>query len=327
MPRMMRLPSPASDYKVDWANQYTRMLEAENSALWNAIANIEVSATALEVGVTTIAAGVTTRVLYDNAGMLGEYAISGTGSVAMTTSPTFVTPVLGTPASGNLMNCTALPLGSVTGLGAGVATWLATPSSANLASAVTGETGSGALVFDTGPTLSNPIVGTQAISDNSTKAASTAYVDRQVGQVVKTFTGTVATGTTVIPIDNTIPQNTEGDQYLSLTITPRSTASTLLITVQAFVTNSAAAANAIGVALFQDSTANALAATWMLSTGSSLGGLLTYTYAMTSGTTSATTFKVRAGSSAVGTTTLNGQSGTQEYGGVMPSGIIIVELI
>lgn len=47
-------------------------------------------------------------------------------------------------------------------LGSGVATWLATPSSANLAAAVTGETGSGALVFATSPTLVTPALGTPA---------------------------------------------------------------------------------------------------------------------------------------------------------------------
>lgn len=49
----------------------------------------------LTVGTTTIASGTTARVLYDNGGVLGEYAISGTGSVAMTTSPSFTTPTLG----------------------------------------------------------------------------------------------------------------------------------------------------------------------------------------------------------------------------------------
>jgi hypothetical protein len=47
----------------------------------------------LTVGTTTITSGTTTRVLYDNAGVVGEYAISGTGSVAMTDSPTFTTVV------------------------------------------------------------------------------------------------------------------------------------------------------------------------------------------------------------------------------------------
>lgn len=44
-------------------------------------------------------------------------------------------------------------VGSITGLGTGVATWLVTPSSANLIAAVTDETGSGALVFGTAPTI------------------------------------------------------------------------------------------------------------------------------------------------------------------------------
>jgi hypothetical protein len=86
---------------------------------------------------------------------------TGTGLLVFNTSPTLVTPILGTPTSGTLTNCTGLPVGTgVSGLGAGVATFLATPSSANLATAVTGETGTGALVFGTGPTLVAPILGT-----------------------------------------------------------------------------------------------------------------------------------------------------------------------
>ena len=48
----------------------------------------------------------------------------------------------------------------ITSLGSGVATFLGTPSSANLAAAVTGETGTGALVFATSPTLVTPVLGT-----------------------------------------------------------------------------------------------------------------------------------------------------------------------
>ena len=64
----------------------------------------------IQVGTSTVTSGTSTRVLYDNAGVVGEYAISGTGAVAMTDSPTFVTPALGTPASGVLTNATGLPL-------------------------------------------------------------------------------------------------------------------------------------------------------------------------------------------------------------------------
>lgn len=66
------------------------------------------TATDILVGTTTVTGGTTTRVLFDNAGVLGEYVISGTGSVAMTTSPTFVTPTLGVAAG------TSLALGGAT---------------------------------------------------------------------------------------------------------------------------------------------------------------------------------------------------------------------
>lgn len=78
-------------------------------------------------------------------------------------SPTLVTPNLGTPSAGTLTNCTGLPVSTgISGLGTGVATFLATPSSANLRSAVTDETGTGSLVFATSPTLVTPALGTPA---------------------------------------------------------------------------------------------------------------------------------------------------------------------
>jgi hypothetical protein len=85
---------------------------------------------------------------------------TGTGSGVRATSPTLVTPILGTPTSGTLTNCTGFPLANLSGAAAGVLTFLATPSSANLITAVTDETGSGALVFATSPTLVTPLLGT-----------------------------------------------------------------------------------------------------------------------------------------------------------------------
>jgi hypothetical protein len=86
---------------------------------------------------------------------------TGTGLLVFNTSPTLVTPILGTPTSGTLTNCTGLPIATgVSGLAANVATFLATPSSANLAAVLTDETGTGANVFATSPTLVTPILGT-----------------------------------------------------------------------------------------------------------------------------------------------------------------------
>jgi hypothetical protein len=85
---------------------------------------------------------------------------TGSGALVFANSPTLVTPALGTPSSATLTNATGLPISTgVSGLGTGVATFLATPSSANLISAITDETGTGALVFANTPTLVTPNIG------------------------------------------------------------------------------------------------------------------------------------------------------------------------
>jgi hypothetical protein len=94
-------------------------------------------------------------------GGTGVGTSTGTGNNVLSNSPTLVTPALGTPSSATLTNATGLPISTgVSGLGTGVATFLATPSSANLRTAVTDETGTGALVFATSPTLVTPALGT-----------------------------------------------------------------------------------------------------------------------------------------------------------------------
>jgi hypothetical protein len=108
-----------------------------------------------------------------SAGYIRFSTITGTGANVLATSPTLVTPVLGTPSSGTLTSCTGLPLTTgvtgtlpvanggtgITALGTGVATWMGTPSSANLAAAITDETGSGVVVFGTSPTFTTSVDG------------------------------------------------------------------------------------------------------------------------------------------------------------------------
>jgi hypothetical protein len=83
-------------------------------------------------------------------------------------------PTLGTVAQADLINATGLPISTgVAGLGTGVATFLGTPSSANLRTAVTDETGTGSLVFATSPTLVTPNLGTPTtlVATNATGTA------------------------------------------------------------------------------------------------------------------------------------------------------------
>ncbi len=97
------------------------------------------------------------------------------------TSPTLTTPDLGTPSALTLTNATGLPVSTgISGLASNVATFLATPSSANLISAITDETGSGSLVFATGPTLSQPIVISPEEKWNIVASAATGTVNIDV---------------------------------------------------------------------------------------------------------------------------------------------------
>lgn len=124
-------------------------------------------------GTTTVTLPATTGTVALTANKLSDFAATssselagvisdetGSGSLVFANSPTLVTPALGTPSSVTLTNATGLPISSgVSGLGSNVATFLATPSSANLLSAITDETGTGALVFANTPTLVTPNIG------------------------------------------------------------------------------------------------------------------------------------------------------------------------
>lgn len=144
-------------------------------------------------------------------------------------------------------------------------------------------------------------------------------------QVATYTTSSVATGTTLIPQDDTIPQSSEGDQYMTLAFTPKYSTSTLVIQVKADVASSTAG-NPMIMALFQDSTASAIAATNNYEATANAVHTLLINHSMTAGTTSSTTFKVRIGLTNAATLTFNGSAGARRLGGIINSSIIITEV-
>ena len=133
-----------------------------------AITALPVATAAATTDVLPIVQGGTTKqvtnaLLFTNSTLVAPalgIVASGNISACTSTSMVLTTPLLGTPTSGTLTNCTGLPVATgVSGLGTGVATFLATPSSANLRTALTDETGTGSAVFATSPTLTTPVIG------------------------------------------------------------------------------------------------------------------------------------------------------------------------
>ena len=147
----------------------------------------------------------------------------------------------------------------------------------------------------------------------------------KVVQVVNFQTGAVATGTTVMPGDDTIPQITEGDQYMSQTFTPTNANNILLIDVVMIASINADVL--MGIALFRDAVADALASAMFYPRDiNSLIDAVCFRHKMAAGGTSEITFRIRSGGSGASTVTFNGRAGARVYGGALASSITITEL-
>lgn len=184
---------------------------------------------------------------------------------------------------------------------------------------------------DSAAVLASDVVTTAKILDanvTTAKLADGAVTSAKVAtgipvQVVSVAYAAVGTTSTTIPADDTIPQNTEGAEFMTLTITPKSATNILAIEVVT-MSSTSIVTNAV-VALFQDSTANALAATTTTVPGNTYTTMIPLGHTMTAGTTSATTFKVRCGPSAAATYTFNGTAGGRLFGAITKSYIKITE--
>lgn len=143
---------------------------------------------------------------------------TGTGNLVFSNSPTLVTPILGTPQSVNLTNGTSLPITTgVSGLGANVATFLATPSSANLINAVTDESGTGSLILNTSPNINTSIttssasfslINATATTVNFAGAATTLTIGNASGNTSLNGNVTVGGNLTVSGTNTIINANT-----------------------------------------------------------------------------------------------------------------------
>jgi len=165
----------------------------------------------------------------------------------------------------------------------------------------------------------------ESITSNRSITIPDSDISCFVVQRVSTLTGAVATGTTITPLDDTIPQITEGTEFMTRAITPKNSNNILVIDVTLNVASSVVTPTFIA-ALHQDSTANALAAMTAQCNNADGATNITFRHIMTAGTTSSTTFRVRVGLGGAATVTFNGvAAGTRRMGGVMASSITVTE--
>jgi hypothetical protein len=115
----------------------------------------------------------------------------------------------------------------------------------------------------------------------------------KVAQVVVAETATTASGSTAIPFDGTTPQNTEGFEVLTATITPTNASSTLLVEFAGWGTVNGAMG--VATAIFKDSGADAVNSSLVHVTSNDLLAVFQCAASISAGSTSAQTFKVRIG--------------------------------
>lgn len=146
----------------------------------------------------------------------------------------------------------------------------------------------------------------------------------KVVQEITSSSGSYATGSTQIPFDDTIPQVTEGDQYMSISFTPQNALSTLIVEVNAYF--AAGSGKAIIAAIFRDGAVNALSAGSYESFANNAFGVIVLRVAVTANSTSPTVFTLRAGSNDGSTIDFNGDNASRKFGGVSSTSWKITEV-
>ena len=152
-------------------------------------------------------------------------------------------------------------------------------------------------------------------------------VGGNVLQAVSVLNNTASSSTSQFPADDTIPQNTEGTELMTLAITPESASSNLHIHIQ--ICGSKSAESPVSWALFVDSTANALAWGGHYTGDLAIQNAGSGFHVVSSASTSARTYKVRVGtdSASGGTVYINRNSASaSRIGNIGYSGMVIYEI-
>jgi hypothetical protein len=173
-------------------------------------------------------------------------------------------------------------------------------------------------VGETGPQGPEGPQGPQGEKGEPGKLVQYVYVDDSKSK----------TGTGVIMNDDSIPQQSEGNEWMTVTITPRDPANLLLVQVNLQVSDDTNQSHAHTAALFRDDDPNAIAAVGEGLANPQFGKQMTLTIQkkVVAGSTASTTFKVRSGPNISVPTTFNGRKGAGVYKGVSNSSISVMEL-
>jgi hypothetical protein len=131
--------------------------------------------------------------------------------------------------------------------------------------------------------------------------------------------------TAIIPVDDTIPQNTEGTQIVQATISPLYITSRILVRFQGMCSGSVN--NLVNtVALFRDAVASALCAVDQHNAGTNFRSIISFEYLDSPSSTSALTYKVRTGPNTAGTIRFNGSSAGRDFGGAARTTLTLQEI-
>lgn len=228
-------------------------------------------------------------------------ATAGTGAPEDLTAAQVKT-ILGTTSAGDAMNTAA-----------------SAAAQTALLSALVGDSGSGgtkglAPAPAAGDTAAKKYLG--AAGTWSSPIANGSVIGSAYAQYTTQFSITQ-----VIPTDNTIPQSNEGVEVVTVTTTPQFSTSKLRVYAEI---ESSGSSNSSIMSIMRDSGTDAIAATLVYGTSTYIEPLVCCVE-VTAGSTSATTFRMRVGTS-TGTSYFNGNSGGALFGGTLGARLIVEEI-